>query len=229
MSDISSVGSAYGTHASSVTTDASAAADTTTGSAKISTDFQMFLKMLTAQMKNQDPLNPVDSTDYATQLATFSGVEQQVQTNELLGKLSAQLGLSGLGQFAGWVGMEARAPVSAVFDGATPVSLFPQPVADSDRAYLVAYDATGRETARQQLTSAAEPISWTGRSETGGMALPGTYSFKLESYSGDKLVANDPVELFSRIVEIQPGANGPVLLMAGGETLQPSDVMALRP
>ena len=47
----------------------------------LSSDFETFLKMLTVQLENQDPLNPVDSADYAVQLATFSGVEQQVQTN----------------------------------------------------------------------------------------------------------------------------------------------------
>ena len=42
-------------------------------------DFQTFLKMLTTQIKNQDPLNPMEGSDFAVQLATFSGVEQQVQ------------------------------------------------------------------------------------------------------------------------------------------------------
>ena len=55
----------------------------------ISSDFETFLKMLTVQMQNQDPLNPVDSSDYAVQLATFSGVEQQAQTNDLLKGLTA--------------------------------------------------------------------------------------------------------------------------------------------
>ena len=50
----------------------------------ISSDFETFLKMLTVQMENQDPLNPTDSSEYAMQLATFSGVEQQVLTNDLL-------------------------------------------------------------------------------------------------------------------------------------------------
>ena len=50
----------------------------TKNAAVLSSDFETFLKMLTTQMQNQDPLNPVDSTDYATQLATFSSVEQQV-------------------------------------------------------------------------------------------------------------------------------------------------------
>ena len=44
----------------------------TGGNSNISADFETFLKMLTVQMQNQDPLNPVDSSDYATQLATFT-------------------------------------------------------------------------------------------------------------------------------------------------------------
>ena len=43
--------------------------------------------MLTTQIKNQDPLNPMEGTEFAVQLATFSGVEQQVQTNQLLARL----------------------------------------------------------------------------------------------------------------------------------------------
>ena len=58
--------------------------------AEVSSDFETFLKMLTVQMQNQDPLNPVDSSDYAIQLATFSGVEQQVKTNDLLASLGQQ-------------------------------------------------------------------------------------------------------------------------------------------
>ena len=42
---------------------------------------------MTAQAKNQDPLNPIDPTDYATQLATFTQVEQQIKANTLLEKM----------------------------------------------------------------------------------------------------------------------------------------------
>ncbi|MDJ0822736.1 MAG: flagellar hook capping FlgD N-terminal domain-containing protein, partial [Paracoccaceae bacterium] len=73
----------------------------------LSSDFETFLKMLTAQMQNQDPLNPVDSTDYATQLATFSSVEQQVLTNDLLRDLGASMGGNLMSELGNWVGMEA--------------------------------------------------------------------------------------------------------------------------
>jgi flagellar basal-body rod modification protein FlgD len=92
----------------------------------IASDFDTFLRMLTVQMRNQDPLDPIDSADYAVQLATFSGVEQQVRTNELLTALTSQMGLGGLAEMGAWVGREARAAVPARFDG-TPVTVQPRP------------------------------------------------------------------------------------------------------
>ena len=82
----------------------------------INSDFETFLKMLTTQLKNQDPLNPIESSDFAVQLATFSSVEQQVMTNDLLTGLSGQMGQMGMAQLASWVGMEERAPMPAQFD-----------------------------------------------------------------------------------------------------------------
>ena len=79
----------------------------------ISSDFNTFLRMLTVQMQNQDPLNPIDSADYAVQLATFSGVEQQVRTNQLLADMQGKFSQLGMAEMAGWIGKEARsaAPV----------------------------------------------------------------------------------------------------------------------
>jgi flagellar basal-body rod modification protein FlgD len=78
----------YGTYANQ------AAANGTTGSSSGTTvDYQSFLKLLVAQMKNQDPTSPMESTDYVAQLATFSQVEQSVKVNSKLDQLlqSSQL------------------------------------------------------------------------------------------------------------------------------------------
>ena len=113
------------------TTLANAATPTPT-TAAISSDFNTFLRMLTVQLENQDPLNPVDSSDYALQLATFSGVEQQVLTNDLLKALATQVGLSGMAEMASWVGRDVRAVMPAHFDGA-PITVQPRPAVAADR------------------------------------------------------------------------------------------------
>lgn len=62
----------------------SQAAQSAAASSPQSVDYQSFLRLLVAQMKNQDPTSPMEATDYVAQLATFSQVEQSVQINNKL-------------------------------------------------------------------------------------------------------------------------------------------------
>lgn len=66
----------------------------TTATAGASVDYNSFLKLLVAQMKNQDPSEPMDATQYVAQLATFSNVEQVIQTNAKLDSLLTSAALS---------------------------------------------------------------------------------------------------------------------------------------
>ncbi|MEQ8824462.1 MAG: flagellar hook assembly protein FlgD [Filomicrobium sp.] len=77
---------------SSATT--SNASSTTSTSSAADVDYEMFLQLLVAQMENQDPLNPAESTEYVAQLATFSQVEQTIQSNAKLDELITSLSLS---------------------------------------------------------------------------------------------------------------------------------------
>ncbi|MCU9849960.1 flagellar hook assembly protein FlgD [Defluviimonas sp. WL0024] len=193
----------------------------------INSDFQTFLVMLTTQMQNQDPLNPIDSTDYAAQLATFSGVEQQVKTNTLLESLSSQLGLSGMAQMASWVGMEARSAAPTLFDGA-PLTLYPAPESGADQTVLVAYDSQGREVMRSPAPASDEPLVWAGTDSRGGPMPAGLYSFRLESYAAGEPLGISDVESFARIAEVQNGPDGPVVVLDGGAVVSPPDIKAMR-
>lgn len=70
-------------------------------------DYQTFLKLLVAQMKNQDPTKPMDATQQVTQLAQFSSVEQAVQMNA---KLEQLLASSSLSQADGIIGRTVTSP-----------------------------------------------------------------------------------------------------------------------
>ncbi len=86
------------------TTQATASSDTTKASAKNTIDYDAFLKLLVAQLANQDPLNPTDSTEYVAQFATFSGVEQSISTNR---KLDSLMTVSALTQANSLIGRTA--------------------------------------------------------------------------------------------------------------------------
>lgn len=210
------------------TTASAAAAVAGTGAGtKVTSDYQTFLVMLTAQMQNQDPLNPIEASDFAVQLATFSGVEQQVKTNDLLNNLVAQMGLMGMAQLAGWVGMEARAAAPAWFDG-NPVTLAPRPPAAAQETTLVVSDAAGRVVSRRAIQPSSELLGWTGITETGGQLGPGLYSFRLESFQNGQLIANDAIEVYSPIVEARVENGATVLILEGGARVPSSAVTALR-
>lgn len=194
----------------------------------VSSDFQTFLMMLTTQMQNQDPLNPIESSDYAVQLATFSGVEQQVKTNDLLQSLASQMGLMGMTQLAGWVGMEARAAAPAYFDGA-PITLSPSPAVNASTTQLVVTDEGGKEVERLEQGLLTDPISWTGQNTNGAHYPDGIYNFRLESYdSNGTLIVDTPVEVYSRITEAQGSTEGTILVLRGGISIRSDDVTALR-
>ncbi len=193
----------------------------------ISSDFDTFLLMLTTQLKNQDPLKPIDSADYAVQLATFSQVEQQTKTNELLGNLGSEFGLMGMAQLASWVGREAlsAAPVRVETD---PVTLSPKPATGADRTILGIYDSLGTLVAREELPVSRASVNWQPLDAQGQPLPPGTYSFQLESYSGQELLSTTPVEAYARITEVRGGPGGTTLVLEGGAEIRAADVTALR-
>lgn len=198
-----------------------------TGAASLSSDFETFLRMLTVQMENQDPLNPIQSSDFAVQLATFSGVEQQVRTNDLLSSLTAQMGLGGIGQYAGWVGMEGRAPVAAEFDG-TPLTVFPDIPADADQATLVVRNAGGGEVQRIALALPAEQVVWDGTDNSGAPVASGFYSFETEASANGDPISFEPADVYGRITEARLEDGAGVVVFADGSRIAADTVTGLR-
>lgn len=84
-------------------------------------DYQSFLRLLVAQMKNQDPTSPMESTDYVAQLATFSQVEQSVQINS---KLDSILQASTFSQAGDLIGREIESADGKIKGTVESVRLF---------------------------------------------------------------------------------------------------------
>ena len=212
--------------ASQATAQSQPANSASSGTA-ISSDFETFLLMLTTQMENQDPLNPIESEDFAVQLATFSGVEQQVRTNQLLENLAGNMGMTGLAQLAGWVGMEARVAAPVSFSGA-PIDLAPSPAPGSDAAELVVLDANGNEVAREAVPLGQSTIQWAGIGQDGNPLADGAYTLQLESHSRGSVTEVSNIAHYARITEARQGANGVELVTEGGVVVPADDVSALR-
>lgn len=194
----------------------------------LSSDFETFLKMLTVQLQNQDPLNPLDSNEYAVQLATFSGVEQQVRTNDLLSAMLEQSASADLSRMAGWVGQTVRVEGAAMFQG-DPITVSPSPAQGADHADLVIRDAQGLERNRLRISLDGSPVNWSGTDKRGATVGWGTYSFEVESFDAkDNLVAESDAEIYAEVIEARTDGTSVSLVLPGGIEVDSSVVTAIR-
>lgn len=199
----------------------------TTNVASITSDFDMFLRLLTTQMQNQDPLNPADSTEYTAQLATFSGVEQQVQTNDLLRELQTSFTSMNMGQLSGWIGMEARAEMPVIFTGAaTTVQIAPHTLAD--RMELIVRNQAGEVVASTPAVLSDDPFSWDGMGDDGYPLPHGTYTLSAQSWRDEDVLEERSAFVFGEISEAQTLAGEVWVTMENGVSVPADTVQGLR-
>lgn len=213
---------------SATTTSSSASTTSTSAASENEKNYNTFLKMLTTQIKNQDPMNPMDSDRLAEQLATFSQVEQQTKTNDLLSQMISQSSLSTMGQMVGWVGKEARVSSAVSFDGATPVTVDIAARTGATKAVLVAKDQNGNIVSETQVSTAAGSYSWQGLDENGDALPSGRYSLSLVSYSATGELGTDALSHYEEVREVRSSTGGVNLLLGDGSEIAASAVSAIR-
>lgn len=189
-------------------------------------DFETFLKMLTTQIKHQDPLNPMEGSDFAVQLATFSGVEQQVQTNDMLQQMLGNMGAQSLSSYTGWIGKQVRTTGQVHF-GQEPLTMNLSPDPTADKVLLVTRDGYGRRITVEDVGTGDGLVDWYGMDADGNRLPPGLYSFELESYRGDTLIETNKVASYSTVHEVRRNGGVISFVLTGGATAGPDEIDAL--
>lgn len=144
-------------------------------------DFDMFLKLLTTQMQNQDPLDPMDSSEYTQQLVQYSQVEQSIQQTGVLKNILTRLegdDLTRAGQLIGRTaefdssvsGLNAKSPAEWRWSFARAPATLEAEILDS----------SGKVVARPAVEpSASGSLQWNGKLSDGGQAADGAYVLRL--------------------------------------------------
>ena len=190
-----------------------------------------FLELMTAQLQNQDPMKPMESGEFLTQIAQFSTVEGVGDLNEAFAKLSESLVSNQALQAANLVGRSVLAPtgLAALSEGGSIGGAVDLPVASSDVAVNV-YDQAGQLVRRLELGSqAAGSVSfqWDGLQDDGQFAAPGTYFVSAEASVDGQTEAVDTV-LASKVRSVTLSNSGGLLLdLEGVGSLDFSEVQQI--
>jgi len=153
----------------------------TGGSTSIANNFDQFLTLLTTQLKNQNPLDPLDTNQFTQQLVSFAGVEQQLKQNEtltaLLGVSKATTGASAIG-FVGQ-SVTADGAASQLKDGKAEWKLN---AAKGGSATITIKDAAGKvvQTGTMTLAAGDQTYTWDGKTSTGATASEGEYTITVD-------------------------------------------------
>lgn len=194
---------------------------------ELASDFNTFLKLLSTQLKNQDPLNPLDSNDFAVQLATFSGVEQQVQSNEYLKSLSDSLTGGALTQISGWIGREALVAAPAQFSG-TALSIRPAIETGTSAASLEVRDSQGSVVDAIPLNLDGEDVQWTGIDSNGAPYPHGSYTFHVVAENNSAALPETQAAVFARVTEARVEQGTTKVVLSGGVAIPTAEVLSLR-
>ncbi len=231
MSSIDPAGGAATPTATSVLDDLRrdrSTAETSDAGRQLTSDFQTFLKLLTAQLQNQDPLKPLESTEFVAQLAQFSAVEQQIATNSSLGRILEAINGAGSGSLGDWLGREVRAAVPIDHAGGSVEVFAPEPPAGALSAALVVRNQAGLEVNRVPMELRDRSAVWDGKRADGEPAAPASYRFEFSYALPQNVVEAKGGEVFARVLEARRTDDGIQLALAGGGVAKASDVTAVR-
>lgn len=150
---------------------------------------QEFLHLLVAQMQNQDPLNPMDGTEFASQLAQFNSVEQLINLNQGLGMLQAsQDAMSSSlsnSMAASLVGKQVKALSSQIWLGSGEEAAVNYRLNNSASSVeIVVRNSSGGEVRRETIEGVAAGDNlwrWDGRNGIGERMADGTYHIEVRA------------------------------------------------
>ena len=195
----------------------------------IAADFNTFLKLLTTQMKNQDPLKPIESTEFVAQLAQFSSVEQQILSNTTLTSILEAVTAESTGSLAQWLGQEVRA-VAPVHYAGKPVDVFPQPATiAAQNATLLIRDASGAVVGQRTFKPGDAVVVWDGSLINGGKAPEGVYSVSVRYSTAKGETETVDAETYAKVSEARRENGKTVLMLDGGGTVEADTVTGARP
>ena len=218
-----------GTNPAATTATSSSQDTTALGRARLAENFDTFLSLLTTQLKNQDPLSPLDSNQFTQQIVQMTGVEQQLQTNDLLKKLVSNTG-SGVSTAVSLIGKDVRAQSSdaALKDGkATWTYNLDREASDVKIDVLNSKGTVVRSIAPTDNKAGEHTFEWDGKSAAGTGLAEGTYSIRITAKDSQGSTVTNQVYADGLVTGVEQ-KDGATLLTINGTQVPWDQLISIR-
>lgn len=225
--------------AGAATPPAATPAPTASNSAlgKLSGDFDTFLRMLTTQLQNQDPTNPMDTNQMTDQLTQFSQVEQQISTNQNLQQIMAALSATSANQNLGYLGrvVEFDSDKLALMtvgnnNGAElreAVVAYNLPTVAEDVDVQIIDPKTGQvvRTITGDTDVGRHTVAWDGKNDSGAQLPNGVYNFRVVAKDADDApIANVKTSFIGLVYSLENTPTGASLDVGMGLKIDPAAI-----
>lgn len=196
--------------------------------ASLAETFDTFLTLLTTQLQHQDPLNPMETNEFTSQLVQFTGVEQAIKTNQRLEKLIALQTDMQLNDAVGYMGKRVGADgiILMLQDGESTVTYDLGANAKEVNILIIDEEGNTVRTLEGETDVGHHEIVWDGLDEDGDPLDDGLYGFLVTAIDADK----KPVPLVQGTIGRVTGVklvDGVVTLEVGELEIALSDVLSI--
>lgn len=195
--------------------------------AGIADNFDTFLQLLTAQLKNQNPLDPLDTNAFTQQLVQFSSVEQQLKTNDFLSALVQANTNSVQTNAVAYIGKTVAADgVRSELVNGKAVWNFS--LEDAATATVTIKDKDGNVvyTEKGNLQAGQGQFTWNGKTSTGGKAPDGSYTISMTGINAEGKTVPISTQFTGVVTGVDFTGSEPVLLI-GSTRVNLSTVKAI--
>jgi len=195
--------------------------------ANLANNFDTFLTLLTEQLKNQDPLDPLNSEQFVQQLVQFSSVEQQIASNESLEALLALQQTDSQLTALDFIGKEATLshPVTLMQNGEGKWEY--AMAQEADTVELLIFDENDKQVRRLDGQTGEGPhqLVWDGKDE-GGNSLPdGVYRLEVIAKDADKAAIDSAVRVTHRVTGVEMFGGQAQVSIGDGELVIPASLV----
>jgi flagellar basal-body rod modification protein FlgD len=227
---INAISNVSTTTSSTSSASSTAQAANSSASQQLAGNFDEFLQLLTTQLQNQNPLDPLDTNQFTQQLVEFAGVEQQINMNTNLQTLISMQQTSEATSALQLVGSTVTVGgQTATLSNATGSSaIWNLTAASPATANLTITNSSGQTafTGTMALNAGSQSFSWNGMGSNGQTWPDGTYNLTVTATGANGQTVNVSSQVQGVVSAVNTNVNPPTLTV-GGQTVQISQVSSI--